>query len=137
MDISGSKTQNQVARLHNSPNLAVQNVAFWHIKGSRMPMVQQSRHDCVSGDPRDGRFACGINVRHKDEIRPIKSRSELLLERLCACVAMRLKHHDEPLMLKRARGLKRRLDFGGMMTVVVHHRVSLGLQLDFKSSLGA
>ncbi len=49
---------------------------------------------------------------------------------------MRLKHHDQPFALKRARRFQRRFDLGGMVTVIVHHRVVAGLQPDLESSPG-
>src|SRR5271165_1134160 len=102
-----------------------------------MSVIPQSRYDGVTGDSWNWLFAGGINVRHENEIRPIERRSELLLQRLGPSVAMRLKHHDDPLVLKGARGLERSSNLGRMMTVIVHDRVRFCLQLDFKSSLGS
>ena len=50
---------------------------------------------------------------------------------------MRLKHHDQPFALERARRFQRCFDLGGMMTVIVHHRVVGGLQPDLESSPGS
>src|SRR6266481_9433648 len=102
-----------------------------------MSMIPQSRYDRVTRDSWNWLFTRGINVRHENEIRPIERRSELLLQRLCPSVAMRLKHHDNPLLLQRARCLERSSNLGRMMTVIVHDRVRFGLQLGFKSSLGS
>src|SRR5260370_37909644 len=102
-----------------------------------MSVIPQSRYNRVTGDSRNWLFTRGINVRHENEICPIERRSELLLQRLCPRIAMRLKHHDDPLVLKGARSLERSPNLGRMMTVIVHDRVRFGLQLDFKSSLGS
>src|SRR5260370_17418098 len=101
-----------------------------------MSVIPQSRYDRLTGDSWNWIFTRGINVRHENEIRPIERRSELLLQRLCPSVAMRLKHHDNPLLLQRARCLERSSNLGRMMTVIVHDRVRFGLPLGFKSSLG-
>src|SRR5580700_9517909 len=102
-----------------------------------MSVIPQSRYDRVTGDSWNWLFTRGINVRHENEISPIERRSELLLQRLCPSIAMRLKHHDDSLILKGARGLERSPNLGRMMTVIVHYRVRLGLLLDFKPSLGS
>src|SRR3974377_1882300 len=114
----------------------MQNVSSGHINGGRMSVISQSRYDRLTGDSWNWLFTRGINIRHESEICPIERRSELLLQRLCPSVAMRLKHHDDPLVLKGARGLECSSNLSRMMTVIVHDRVRLGLQLHFKSSLG-
>ncbi len=49
---------------------------------------------------------------------------------------MRLEQHDEPFAFERARSFERRFYLGGMMAVIVHHRVIAGLQSDLESSPG-
>ena len=49
---------------------------------------------------------------------------------------MRLKQHDQPFAFERARSFERRFYLGGMMAVIVHHRVVAVLQPDLESSPG-
>src|SRR6476620_7382497 len=102
-----------------------------------MSVLPQSRDNCLAGNSRNWFFTSGIDVRHENEIRPIESRSELLLQRLCPSIAMRLKHHDDPFVLQGARGLEGGFYLSRMMTVIVDDGVRFSLQLDLESSLGS
>src|SRR5260370_21541941 len=100
-----------------------------------MSVIPQSRYDRVTGDSWNWLFTRGINVRHENEICPIERRSELLLQRLCPRIAMRLTHHHDPLVLKAARSLDRSPNLARMITVIVHDRVRFASQLECKSTL--
>src|ERR1700733_15867882 len=56
---------------------------------------------------------------------------------LCARVAMRLKEHQQPLIIAAARGRKRGANFRGMMAVVIDQSDAIERALDFEAPADA
>src|SRR4029077_18678982 len=82
VDISCSKTEDQISRLRDSSDLAVEKASFRHVHGGGRVVRVDGGHNRVTRNPGDRRFARGVNIRHVDRIRQIEGRSKFLLERL-------------------------------------------------------
>src|SRR2546430_2725541 len=85
----------------------------------------------------DGRFAGRIDVEQHEDIRLIEGAAEFVPKELGACVAMRLKEHEQAIELAAAGRFERDANLGRVMTVVIDHGDLIDHALDVKSTAHA
>ena len=86
---------------------------------------------------RDRLLACRIDLGQDQPIRPFKGDQKIVEQIAGAAVAMGLKDHRQWAIPTLPDGLKSRPDLRGMVSVVVDHRDSPSLSLDFKATVDA
>src|SRR5581483_3502420 len=100
-----------------------------------------SRGDAASQhltrDPRDGRFAGGVDIQHEHGVCRAEGGAEFLHERLGAGVAMRLEDNVDAAVTALARGGKSGANFSGVMGVVVNDSDAAHLSLNVEAAVHA
>src|SRR2546421_9032580 len=87
--------------------------------------------------PWDGRFAGRIDIDQNKDVSLIERAAEFVPKELGACVAMRLKEHEQAIELAAAGRFERDANVGRVMTVVIDHGDLIDHALDVKSTAHA
>src|SRR5581483_9017623 len=103
------------------------------LAGSRGDAASQH----LTRDPRNGRFAGGVDIQHEHGVCSAEGGAELLHERLGAGVAMRLEDRVDAAVTALARGGKSGADFSGVMGVVVNDSDAAHLSLNVEAAVHA
>ena len=88
-----------------------------------------------STDPFDRFFTGCINIRDNEVISIRKSREKFIEKLLRPGIAVRLKHHNDPVFPHLPRRRQSFPDFRRMMAVVIHHGHSVHLTLDLQPAV--
>ena len=134
MNVSGAEAEHKIAAVENVANVAMDPLKARLITDGAMPMRCDCVGDSFAADFWERRFARRINVGHDDTIGVIERAAEFFGQRLGARIAMRLKHGEYAFASHRARGLKGRFDFSGMMPVIVHQKETRAVVFNLESS---
>src|SRR6266850_758409 len=84
--------------------------------------------------PWDGRFAGRIDIDQNKDVSLIERAAEFVPKVLSACVAMRLKEHEQAIELAAAGRFERSANFGRVMTVVIDHGDVIDYTFDVKAA---
>ena len=132
MNIASTETQHKIADIEGVADIAMHALEPRLVTRTAMTAFDHFINNCLPADPRNRRFACGVNIRHHHAISLIEGGAKLPAQRFGAGIAMRLKHGQHPFATHGSRSLQCSANFGGVMRVIVNKQKTIALILDLK-----